>query len=70
LQNYVKKLPNVAKLSKKLQKGAKLIQNVAKRLKKLQKVAKFCKNLKKKRNKSAVCVPLVVVLYERQGKTL
>ncbi len=33
MQNYVKKLPNVAKL----------IQNVAKRLKKLQKMGKSCK---------------------------
>ncbi len=53
-----------------MQKDAKLIQKAAKRLKKLQKVAKFCKNLKKKCNKSATYVPLVVVLYERQGKTL
>jgi len=41
LQNYVKTLPNVAKLCKTLQNVAKLIQNVAKCLKKLQKIAKY-----------------------------
>ena len=35
----------------------------------LQNIQEFCKNLKKKCNELATFVPLVVVQYERQGKT-